>query len=213
MGKITKRSVELLRPEPNKDVFAWDSEMRGFGVRVKPSGAKTFLIQYRNIEGRTRRLVLGQFGAVTPEMARTAARKKLPPRSPEEQTLPRNGTPFGRALLVAEVCDSYLKEAGSGRLPAAIAAPSRRRVSPWIGAGSRVHIKPLLGTRLVSRLTLRTSRQCKLTSPLASGRGGKRRRSGRPLHRWIWRSGPESARFERCSDTRPASASSRKTRH
>ena len=44
MGKITKRVVDALGSKPNKDVFAWDSEMRGFGVRVKPAGAKTYLI-------------------------------------------------------------------------------------------------------------------------------------------------------------------------
>jgi hypothetical protein len=61
MGKITKRAVDALRAEPDRDVFVWDTELRGFGVRAKPSGVKTFLIQYRNIEGRTRRLVLGQY--------------------------------------------------------------------------------------------------------------------------------------------------------
>jgi Arm DNA-binding domain len=75
MAKIMKRTVDTLQPEPDRDVFAWDSELRGFGVRVKPSGVKTFLIQYRNVEARTRRLVLGQYGALTPEAARDLARK------------------------------------------------------------------------------------------------------------------------------------------
>ncbi len=59
MAKIMKRTVDALEAHPNHDVFAWDTDLRGFGVRVKPSGVKTFLIQYRNAEGRTRRLVLG----------------------------------------------------------------------------------------------------------------------------------------------------------
>ncbi len=59
MVKIMKRTVDALQEEPGRDVFGWDTELRGFGVRVKPSGVKTFLIQYRNAEGRTRRLVLG----------------------------------------------------------------------------------------------------------------------------------------------------------
>ena len=77
MAKITKRTVDALEPQAGRDVFAWDSELRGFGVRVKPSGVKTLLIQYRNAEGRTRRLVLGQYGALTPMVARDLARKKL----------------------------------------------------------------------------------------------------------------------------------------
>ena len=62
MAKITKRAVDALQSVSGRDVFIWDSELRGFGVRVKPSGVRTFLIQYRNVEGRTRRLVLGQYG-------------------------------------------------------------------------------------------------------------------------------------------------------
>src|ERR1700680_4800191 len=33
--------------------------------------------EYRNAEGRTRRLVLGRYGALTPEVARDLARKRL----------------------------------------------------------------------------------------------------------------------------------------
>ena len=44
MAKITKRAVDALQPDEDRDVFAWDNELRGFGVRVKPSGVKTFLI-------------------------------------------------------------------------------------------------------------------------------------------------------------------------
>src|ERR1700722_805228 len=54
MAKITKRVVDAVQPMKAQDVFTWDSELRGFGVRMKPSGVKTFLTQYRNVEGRTR---------------------------------------------------------------------------------------------------------------------------------------------------------------
>ena len=51
MARLTKRAVDSLSPLPDRDVFAWDGEIRGFGVRVKPSGTKTYFIQYRNAEG------------------------------------------------------------------------------------------------------------------------------------------------------------------
>jgi hypothetical protein len=63
MAKITKRTVDARQPKFDRDAFAWDPELRGFGVRMKPSAVKTFLIHYRNAESRTRRLVLGQCGA------------------------------------------------------------------------------------------------------------------------------------------------------
>src|SRR5262249_59163478 len=66
MPKITKRLVDALRPDRNgKDVFVWDAgdgALKGFGIRIKPSGAASYLVQYRNKEGRTRRLVLGKIG-------------------------------------------------------------------------------------------------------------------------------------------------------
>ena len=37
MAKITKRVVDALQPDEDRDVFAWDNELRGFGIRVKKS--------------------------------------------------------------------------------------------------------------------------------------------------------------------------------
>ena len=45
MAKLTKRQIDALKSRPDRDVFAWDGELRGFGVRAKPSGLKTYLIQ------------------------------------------------------------------------------------------------------------------------------------------------------------------------
>ena len=115
MAKIMKRTLDALKPEPDRDVFTWDAELRGFGVRVKPSGVKTFLIQYRNTEGRTRRLVLGQYGALTPELARDLARRKLAAVAEgEDPSAERHAAREG--MTVAEVCDWYLEQAESGRI-------------------------------------------------------------------------------------------------
>ena len=64
MRKITKRLVDALRPDPTgKDVFRWDAgdgALKGFGIRMKPSGAASYFVQYRNREGRTRRSDAGR---------------------------------------------------------------------------------------------------------------------------------------------------------
>ena len=73
--KITKRTVEGLRVA-TKDYIAFDSDLPGFGVRVMPSGKRFFLVQYRR-HGRTRRVMIGQFGIVTAELARREATIKL----------------------------------------------------------------------------------------------------------------------------------------
>jgi integrase len=76
--RITKRVVDSLRPR-DVDYTAWDSEVRGFGVRVRPSGAKSYIVAYRpKGAGRTmpmKRETLARVGDVTPEQARTLAEK------------------------------------------------------------------------------------------------------------------------------------------
>ena len=81
MTKLRKRVVGALRPNPDgKDMFLWDSgdgALKGFGVRMKPSGTAAYIVQYRTAEGRTRRLALGKVGTLTPDEARGLARDKL----------------------------------------------------------------------------------------------------------------------------------------
>ena len=70
--KITKRNVEALPTD--RDTVYRDSELKGFAVRVKPSGAKIYHVRYRNRAGIDRSVSLGQHGALTAEEARNAAK-------------------------------------------------------------------------------------------------------------------------------------------
>jgi len=59
---LNKRLVDKLEPE-GADYVVWDEGLRGFGVRVKPSGVKSFVVQYRSrTDGTSRRKTLGQHG-------------------------------------------------------------------------------------------------------------------------------------------------------
>src|SRR5262245_64096075 len=88
--KLTKRTIDAIKPD-GTDRVVWDDELRGFGVRVKPGGLKSFLIQFRNRQGRSRRLTVGNYGRLTPEEARRQARLLLSDvergLDPEEQRL------------------------------------------------------------------------------------------------------------------------------
>ena len=107
MGRLTKRTVDALTPPGEGQTFLWDRELRGFGVRIIPSGLKTFILQYRNAEGRSRRIVLGRYGVMTVEKAREQARIKLGAvaagADPAEESAASR-----EAITVAEVCDWYL---------------------------------------------------------------------------------------------------------
>ncbi len=179
MAKIMKRTVDALQPKPGRDVFAWDSEPRGFGVRVKPSGVKTFLIQYRNDEGRTRRLVLGQYGALTPEAARDLARKKLTAVAEgEDPSADRHAARAG--MSVSEICDWYIEQAEAGRILGRNRRPIKASTLHMDRSRIETHIKPLLGARLVSGLSLQDIEG--MQADIAAGksaRGRKRSRGGR----------------------------------
>jgi integrase len=80
-GKITKTAVDDLVCPPNKDrEILWDGghreAVRGFGVVAFRNGGKCYVAQYRK-DGRSRRTRIGEHGRLTPEQARSEARKVL----------------------------------------------------------------------------------------------------------------------------------------
>lgn len=72
--KLTKTSVAKLVPTEGKQVLVWDTEVRGFGVRVSPGGAKTYIMQ-RRIGTTTRRVTIGRADDMSAEDARKRALK------------------------------------------------------------------------------------------------------------------------------------------
>jgi integrase len=171
MAKITKRVVTALHPDPGgKDVFIWDAgdgAIKGFGIRMKPSGTASYLAQYRNKEGRTRRLVLGKVGVLTPDEARTLAGDAL-------RAATKGGDPSADrhavrgAMTVSELCDRYVAEARS-RIKASTLKADKGRIE--------AHVKPLLGNLSVRSLT--TSDIERMKNDIISGRTAKPRKPGR----------------------------------
>ncbi|MFA3919687.1 tyrosine-type recombinase/integrase [Ruegeria hyattellae] len=111
MPKLTKRIVEAL-PIEAKDYFVWDSQIAGFGVRVMPSGARTYQAQYRK-GGRTRRVSIGRHGKITVDEAHKLAKEIMGDvakgENPAEEIAQHR-----RAPTVAALCerffDSHVKE-------------------------------------------------------------------------------------------------------
>jgi len=65
-AKITKRVVDQLSAD-GRDVLRWDAEVKGFGVRCRPSGAKYYVLKMR-VGARQRWLTIGRHGSPwTPE--------------------------------------------------------------------------------------------------------------------------------------------------
>ncbi len=108
--KLTKRTVEAAVPPQSGDRFVWDSEIRGFGLRVYASGRRLFLFQYQApATAATRRLALGEFPAITVEQARSLAHRASgqiaegrDPKGDDTDQLQRR--------TIAEVFPEYLAE-------------------------------------------------------------------------------------------------------
>ena len=77
MPRLSKRVIDQF-PPCAQEYFAWDAALPGFGIRIMPSGRKTYLIQYRDAHGRTRRYAFGLHGVLTPEQAGTLASQSMP---------------------------------------------------------------------------------------------------------------------------------------
>jgi integrase len=142
--KLTKRTIDALAADPDgRDVIHFDDEIRGFGVRVKKSGAKSYVLKYRNRFGQQRKFHIARVGDITPDQARDKAEKlRGLIADGKDPVTDRNSEK--NAQTVAELCDEYL-EAEEGRIKASTLAVDKSRISR--------HVKPLLGSRAVASLT------------------------------------------------------------
>jgi hypothetical protein len=73
---ITKTVVDGLQAQES-EYAVWDEKLPGFGVRVRPSSAKSFIVVYRAGTGRTaptRRFTIAAVGKIAPDQARNQAK-------------------------------------------------------------------------------------------------------------------------------------------
>jgi integrase len=167
MVKITKRLVDSLQPDPDRDLFVWDEGLKGFAVRMTPTGSSSYLVQYRTPRGRTRRYAFAKVGTLTPDHARTKARQLLADaESGGDPSAQRHEA--RNALTVEELCASYLEAARAGLVLTRFHKPKRAStIAIDEGRVSR-HIVPLIGS-LVARDLNRAAVQ-RMVDAIAAGR-------------------------------------------
>ena len=150
MSKLTKRFVESVIPKSKGHVI-WDDELPCFGLRVYPSGKRSYLVQYR-AKGRSRRYTIGIHGVWTPETARREAKALLgqiaqgedPAAEREEER---------RAVTVRELCEQYIADMEAGLVLGKGGRPKKATTVATDVGRIRRHIIPLLGTRRIKGIT------------------------------------------------------------
>jgi Arm DNA-binding domain len=177
--KLTKRQVDWVRAHPtDKDDVHWDAELARFGLRQKARrpdgtpGALSYVIQYRNREGISRRYTLGNASAITPEEARRTARSLLAriddPRERYDPAAEKCET--REAVTFRELADTYLASDAWQRK-----APSTQAVERGLIAH---HLVPLLGRRLAREITRRDME--KSFNDIRAGKTAITKPSGKP---------------------------------
>lgn len=149
-GRITRRSVDALRCLAGKDrAFLWDKSLAGFGVCVFPSrndggdekasGKKVYVVQYRK-DGRSRRVAIGEHGRLTPDEARTEAKKLL-------GAVEKGSDPIAERRAAREV--RTFKTVAEEWLRLHVAAKRKCRTGDAYQRALRLHILPALGSKRI----------------------------------------------------------------
>ena len=130
------------------ETVLWDSELKGFGVRVQKGGTKSYVLHYRVGTGRgapLRKLTIGKHGSPwTPETARREAKTLLgvieDGADPAADKLSRREAP-----TIAELAERFLAEHAEAKRKGSTAAEYKRLLDKII--------LPALGKRKVADVT------------------------------------------------------------
>lgn len=142
MAKLTKQRVDALIAKQSEHIEK-DDQTKGFGVRVKPSGVKSYIIQYRNTFGQSRRKTIGRHGVLTVDQARKIGRDLLHDvasgEDPVAAVRARRNAP-----TINDLMDEYLETHVDVHNKPTTRTEVRRLVER--------HIRPDLGRRKVSEV-------------------------------------------------------------
>lgn len=150
MVKLTKRAIDSLQPR-EKDYFEWDDDLAGFGVRVWPTGKKTYVAQYRAGK-QTRRFKIGAHGVLTVEEARKEAKAVLGDVARGEDPQLDRAT-RRKSMTVKDLCETYFEAADKGLVFGKRGKPKKASTLYVDQGRAKRHIIPLLGNKLVQDLT------------------------------------------------------------
>lgn len=160
--KLTEKRVRSLEPDPQRDRFLRDAEVIGFGVRVKPSGTRSYFVEYKTGARRNRRMFLGPVGRLRLEDARAIARENFAVVARGEDPLAARQEKRD-ARTVADLAEQYLDEhLRPKRKPSTIREFERivrKEILPKLGRFKLEELEPAHVARLHSAIGTRGAKR------------------------------------------------------
>lgn len=162
--RMTKTKLLSLQPNASGDRMIYDTEVKTLCVRIKPTGAKGYCIQYRNADRQSKRLTIGNCETMTPDQARRIAKEKLVAvdqgKDPVAQRDERRSM-----MTMTQFCDSYMERHALKKKKESSAKEDRRYIDR--------NILPKLGKKKVRDITrkdVEELHQSMADSPYAANR-------------------------------------------
>lgn len=141
--KLTKRAIDALEPQA-KDLFVWDTDLSGFGLKITPSGTRVYILQYRVAGIGVRRYTVGKHGTWTPDTARKEAVRLLGLVASGKD--PAEAKQHGKdGLTFSAFSERYLKEYAVPHKKPRSAEEDRRNLHN--------HATPAIGSRRIDKVT------------------------------------------------------------
>ena len=141
--RLTKTAIDkaTYQGEGKKRFVLWDDALPGFGLRIYPSGRKTFVVFYRSAS-RQRFMSLGMYGVLTLSQARDQARRILVEAREGNDPLQSRQDSL-HAQTVSAFCEHYLEQ------------HARPKKKSWKEDERRIHryIKPAIGKLALEKVS------------------------------------------------------------
>ncbi|MBF0293008.1 MAG: site-specific integrase [Nitrospinae bacterium] len=110
---ITKKAIDGIEYNGKTQDIRWDDRIKGFGVRVYPTGLKAFVLTYRH-NGRKHIVALGRYGILTVDQARDLAIQKLAELTKGNDPYARNNKAISGKTFT-DLCADYVERHASSK--------------------------------------------------------------------------------------------------
>lgn len=146
-AKLTKRAIDAVKPG-KRDLFTWDTEVKGFGLKVTPAGNRIYVFQYR-FGGQVRRYTIGKHGSPwTPDKARGEAERLRGIVAHGKDPAVAKAAEKAKRTTITQLCDQYMAEAPFIILPKK-GRPKKAATIATDKSNIERHVKPLLGRKRI----------------------------------------------------------------